>query len=298
MGVIVAGAQVDTKVLTTAKDVHSWRVSLLQENSSASDKPLIGLVPTMGALHKGHLELIRQARAACRNVIVSIFVNPAQFGPNEDFDKYPRTLEQDLKLCQQEGVDAIFHPGTDEIYPHGQAETTRVVPPPFLEKTLLGEYRPQFFGGIATVVLRLFNIVQPDIAYFGEKDYQQLLVVRRLVSDLRMPVTIFGVPTVREEDGLACSSRNTLLTTQQRHLAPELYRVLCSVRDAVTSGSLPLSDAIARGSDELSTLPDVSLKYLVACDPSTLKRLESTAFPMVLLAAAKFGEVWLIDTLR
>jgi pantoate--beta-alanine ligase len=297
MGATRERTHVDTKIVTTIQEVRAWRSSLAQKNLASSDKPVLGLVTTMGALHEGHLELIRRARADCRNVIVTIFVNPTQFGPTEDFDKYPRTFDSDMRLCKEEGVDVVLHPSVAEIYPGGLTDTTKVLPPAFLEKTLYGEYRPAFFGGVTSVLVRLFNIIEPDLVYYGEKDYQQLVVVRRLVADLHMPITVIGVPTVREKDGLAMSSRNVMLSSEQRKSATKLYRVLCFVQDAAVSGKSSLSDAIATGSAEISSLPNVSLKYLVACDPNTLETLDRVVLPMVLLVAAKFGDVWLIDTL-
>jgi pantoate--beta-alanine ligase len=251
----------------------------------------------MGALHEGHMTLIRKARQECRHLVVSIFVNPLQFGPNEDFDKYPRTFERDRQLCEEAEVDVIFCPTVDVIYPGGQEVTTKVIPPEVLEKSLYGQHRPAFFSGVATVVTRLFNLVQPTSAYFGEKDYQQLAVIKKMVADLQMPVSIIGVDTVREKDGLACSSRNALLTPEQRNQAPTLYQTLVKIRDACLENPTNLAPALSQGKERLSAVAGVDLKYLVACDVDTLAELATGRKPMVLLVAAKFEEVWLIDTL-
>ena len=268
-----------------------------RQQEQANSKPLVGFVPTMGALHEGHLTLIRQARKQCQHVMVSIFVNPLQFGPTEDFGKYPRTFERDCELCEQEGVDVIFHPTVDVMYPGGQSGTTKVLPPVALEKSLYGEYRPAFFSGVTTVVCRLFNLVQPDVAYFGEKDFQQLVVIKKMVFDLHIPVKIVGVETVREKDGLAFSSRNVFLSKRQRYEAPLLYKTLSQIAQQSKESQDRLGELLADGRKTISSLEDVDLKYLVACDLDSLELLTEYRSPMVLLVAAKFKEVWLIDTL-
>jgi pantoate--beta-alanine ligase len=290
------------KVLSTRGELEDWRRSLtLAAGSAVAGKeekpPLIGFVPTMGALHHGHMSLIREARQKCQNVIVSIFVNPLQFAPNEDFAKYPRTFEKDRQMCEEVGVDVIFHPTVDVMYPGGQEGTTRVIPPPVLEKTLYGIYRPPFFSGVATVVNRLFNLVQPQVAFFGEKDYQQLLVIKKMVFDLQMPVEIIGCETVREPDGLASSSRNVFLDEQQRNDAPLLQKTLQEIKAASLKDPNGLVKQLEAGQEKISQLPNVDLKYLVACNAETLEELTIAGLPMVLLVAAKFKEVWLIDTL-
>ena len=272
-----------------------WQKGL--ENDLKTGRPPIGLVPTMGALHEGHLTLIRKARQDNRHLVGSIFGNPLQFGPTEDFDKYPRTFDRDRQLCEEAGVDVIFCPTVDVMYPGGQEATTKVIPPAVLEKSLYGQHRPAFFSGVATVVARLFNLVQPAIAYFGEKDYQQLAVIKKMVADLQMPVKIVGVETVREKDGLACSSRNTLLTPEQREQAPVLYQTLIDIRDASLENPDKLGQALSFGKEHLKGIEGVDLKYLVACDVDTLAELAVGHSPMVLLVAAKFKEVWLIDAL-
>jgi pantoate--beta-alanine ligase len=286
------------QIITDKQGLAAWRANLpAAQSSSLTAKPLIGFVPTMGALHEGHLTLIRQARNECQNVIVSIFVNPLQFGPTEDFGKYPRTFERDRELCEQEGVDVIFHPTVDVMYPGGQSGTTKVIPPEVLEKSLYGEYRPAFFSGVATVVSRLFNLVQPNVAYFGEKDFQQLVVIKKMAFDLHIPVKIVGVQTVRESDGLAFSSRNVFLSERQRSEAPLLYKTLNDIAQQGRADRRSLSELLADGIKTISNLENVDLKYLVACDVDTLEILTEYRLPMVLLVAAKFKEVWLIDTL-
>jgi pantoate--beta-alanine ligase len=290
--------QTELSVISSKEDLNSWRQKITGGNLSVTDKrPLIGLVPTMGALHAGHLSLINLARAQCQFVVVSIFVNPLQFGPTEDFATYPRTFEADRKICQDAGVDVIFNPTVDVMYPGGKDQTTRIVPPEILEKSLYGQFRPAFFSGVATVVARLFNLVQPTVAYFGEKDYQQLLVVKRMVRDLQMPINIIGVETVREEDGLAMSSRNVFLDDKQRQDARKIHATLTSIKEKSLAEPEKLKYFLTEGKQSLSSLNDVDTKYLVACDSEDLTELDTAKKPMVLLAAAKFREVWLIDTL-
>lgn len=266
------------------------------EIESGSDTPVIGLVPTMGALHDGHIALIREARNKCTHVIVSIFVNPLQFGPHEDFNKYPRPLENDLEVCRNEGVDLVFNPSVDELYSSGQKNITKVTPSESLSSTLCGAFRPGHFVGVATVVLKIFNLVQPDLAFFGEKDYQQLTVTANMVDNLNISVKIVAVPTVREPDGLALSSRNVYLTNQQRKLAPMLYQVLCKIRNNCFKG-LPLNTSLAEGRKKISALTGVELQYLEACNVTTLESLAHATVPMVILVAAKFGNVRLIDNI-
>ena len=287
-------ASLRTKLLQTVSELKRWRLFLSYQEEPAN-RPMLGFVPTMGALHDGHLSLIQAASAGCRHVLVSIFVNPLQFGAGEDLERYPRPFEKDMDLCRQAGVSAVFHPSPAEIYRQGQDAITRVIPPKELIGHLCGAFRPGHFEGVATVVAKLFGLVEPDVAYFGEKDYQQLTVVRRMVIDLDMPVTIVGVPTGREPDGLAMSSRNAYLDKEQRRLAPALYETLCYVRDQAVSGRLPLAQALAEGRARLSRIPGVTLEYLEACRPDTLRPLAQFEGEMVVLVAAKFGDVRLID---
>ncbi|MBX9876917.1 MAG: pantoate--beta-alanine ligase [Candidatus Obscuribacterales bacterium] len=276
------------QLVETVNDLKKWR---------HGKSGRVGFVPTMGALHEGHMSLVRRARQECESVIVSIFVNPLQFGPLEDLNKYPRPLEKDLELCRSENVDLVFHPSVEQMYTPGGGETTKVVPPTALTSKLCGTFRPGHFTGIATVVLKLFNMVEPTVAYFGEKDYQQLMVIRKMVADLNVPVKIVGVPTHRAEDGLALSSRNVYLTEEQRFLAPELYNILCKVRDETLSKGVSLKYSLARYREIIRQLPGTELQYLEACDADTLAELEEARLPMVILVAAKLGKVRLIDNL-
>ncbi|SEN88519.1 pantoate--beta-alanine ligase [Palleronia pelagia] len=250
----------------------------------------VGLVPTMGALHEGHLSLVRRARAENDHVIATIFVNPTQFGPNEDLDTYPRAAEADLALLRAEGVDAVFTPAPAEMY-HPDAQT--VVETTQLAKILIGRLRPGHFRGVATVVTKLFNICQPDAAYFGEKDYQQLQVIRTMVRDLDIPVRIEGVPTMREADGLAMSSRNLRLTPEARAAAPALHAALSAVqgRPGLSVGRMRklLREILERA--EGAEIASIDIR-----DAATLAPVTGTPDePVVVLLAVRFGPVLLID---
>ena len=253
----------------------------------------IALVPTMGNLHEGHLALVAEARRRGDLVVASIFVNPLQFGPGEDLDAYPRTLAEDQAKLEVAGCNLLFAPETTTLYTRGLDAQTRVSVPEVSEG-LCGGDRPGHFDGVATVVTMLFNLVQPDVACFGEKDYQQLAVIRRLVADLHLPVEIAGVPIVRAEDGLALSSRNGYLDAAQRAVAPTLYATLCALRTALESGAAP-HDTLADGLGRLEAAgfaPDYL--ELRAAD---LGPVEATTREAVLLAAARLGPTRLIDNL-
>lgn len=255
----------------------------------------IAFVPTMGNLHAGHLDLVSEARRRAQRVVVSIFVNPLQFGPQEDLAAYPRTLNQDQSLLAEAHCDLLFTPTPETMYPRGQATQTRVVVPG-LSDILCGASRPGHFVGVATVVCKLLNMVQPHLALFGEKDYQQLLVIRRLVEDLAVPVEILGMPTVRESDGLAMSSRNGYLSAQERRRAPALHRALAAAADALRAGqAIPHVElAATQALAESGLRPD----YL------SVRRSDDLADPgkddreLVILAAAYLGRARLIDNLR
>ena len=223
----------------------------------------VGVVMTMGALHDGHASLLRAARAACGSVLVTIFVNPTQFGPNEDYDRYPRTLDADLAICKDEGVDLVFVPELAEMYPKG-SPAVRVDPGPIGE-ILEGTSRPGFFNGVLTVVMKLLQLTTPDVAYFGEKDYQQLAMIRAMVADLDLPIEIAGVPTVREPDGLARSSRNRYLSAAERQVALTLWRALSAGAAAGPHGQ----DAVlAAAGAVFAAEPGVRLDYLALADPA------------------------------
>ncbi len=253
----------------------------------------IGFVPTMGALHAGHRSLIERARRENDRVIVSIFVNPLQFGPAEDFARYPRSFSKDRRFCAKAGVDALYHPGVDEMYPPGFQ--TRVELPALSEK-LCGKFRPGHFQGVATVVLKLFEQARPDRAYFGEKDFQQLVVIRRMARDLALGVRIVGCPTVREKDGLALSSRNAGLTPRQRSEAPALYRALRLGLTAIKQGA-SLSQARSMMRRRLQEIPGARIDYAEIVDPDTLEAPRRTDGRLRALAAIRLGKTRLIDNI-
>jgi pantoate--beta-alanine ligase len=254
----------------------------------------IALVPTMGALHAGHLALAKAARARADKVVVSIFVNPAQFAPHEDFARYPRDLAKDRAVLEAEGAaDLIYAPQVAEIYPEGSATKVLVDGP---GSGLETDFRPHFFGGVATVVTKLFLQCEPDFVMFGEKDYQQLLVVRRLVKDLDLKLEVIGVPTVREGDGLALSSRNAYLTPEQRKVAAHLNRVLRSVADRAKAG-VSIPQAEAEGAGALIKAGFDRVDYVVIRDAASLAPLRALSAPARVLAAARVGAVRLIDNM-
>ena len=256
-----------------------------------ADGLTVALVPTMGALHEGHMALVRAARAHGGRTVVSLFVNPAQFAPDEDFALYPRTLDDDLAKLAEAGVEAAFVPPTDAIYPPGFATTVHV---DGVTAGLESAARPHFFDGVATVVTKLLLQCLPDVAFFGEKDYQQLATVRRLVADLDIPCRIEAVPTVRDADGLALSSRNVYLSAEERRLAPRLFEVLSWMAAALGQGATS-ADAIANGTTALEGAGFTRIDYLAVCDAETLAPLERVSAPARVLAAAWLGETRLID---
>ncbi|MCB1677956.1 MAG: pantoate--beta-alanine ligase [Halioglobus sp.] len=256
----------------------------------------IAFVPTMGSLHEGHLNLVRKARQLCDAVVVSIFVNPLQFGPHEDLDAYPRSMAADKQKLFREGVQILYAPTVEEIYPEGMTAQTQVHVPD-LGDTLCGTSRPGHFDGVTTVVSKLFNIVQPDVAVFGEKDFQQLSIVRKMVRDLCMPVKIVGVATTRDEDGLAMSSRNGYLSLQQRHIAPVLHDTLNSCREAIACGFdnfLQLESHARMKLLQAGFQPD----YFAIRDARTLRSVTEDTEEIAILAAARLGSTRLIDNVR
>lgn len=253
----------------------------------------VGLVPTMGALHLGHLSLIQRARYENNVVIVSIFINPLQFAPEEDLQRYPRSLEVDQILCEQAGVDAIFAPSSSELFSHDSV--TQVVPPQEMIEVLCGRSRPQHFQGVATIVTKLLHLVQPERAYFGQKDAQQLAIVQRLVSDLNFPVEVVACPVVREANGLAYSSRNQYLTAAQKQQATVLYRGLQQAKKVFHSGNRTCSALISALKEELVTTPAVKPEYIELVHPTTLTPLEKVEDSGLLGIAAWVGSTRLID---
>jgi pantoate--beta-alanine ligase len=254
----------------------------------------VGLVPTMGYLHDGHGSLFRRARSACDVVVASIFVNPLQFGANEDLSTYPRDLDRDRALAEREGVDLLLVPSVEEMYPSPVLTSVSVAEIP---DRLEGASRPGHFTGVATVVAKLLNIFGPDRAYFGDKDWQQVAVIRRMVDDLSFPVEIVACPTVREPDGLAMASRNAYLTADERAVAPTLHRALAAGADAVTAGERSPAAVEKVMADVVATVPAFELDYAVAVDAATLAPVDPLAGDVRLLIAARLGRPRLIDNL-
>jgi len=253
----------------------------------------LALVPTMGALHAGHMALITEAKRRADKVAATIFVNPTQFGPGEDLSRYPRREEQDARMLEEAGCDLLWLPSADAIYPEGFATTVHVAG---VSERWEGEARPGHFDGVATVVTKLLLAVRPDIAVFGEKDFQQLAVIRRLVADLNMAVEILGLPTVREEDGLALSSRNAYLSPDERGRAAALQRALSKAGDAIRAGA-PVASALQEAKQALVDAGFLKIDYLALVDAATLEPLDGARGEMRLIAAAKIGSTRLIDNI-
>jgi pantoate--beta-alanine ligase len=260
----------------------------------------LALVPTMGALHVGHISLIRQAKQRADHVAVSIFVNPTQFGPREDFNKYPRPIEDDLAKCQESGVDLVFQPSVEEMYPPGQPQL--VVDLPELTNVMEGKHRPGHFKGVCQIVAKLFHIVQPQFALFGQKDFQQLRVISAMVETLNWPIEIVSCPTVRESDGLAMSSRNQYLSKDERERALAISRALFLAQGELKSGVKQANRLVTTLQNtlldvgKLGRIP-VSIDYVAAVDPQTLKPVEVVTGPTVLAVACRVGNTRLIDNL-
>jgi pantoate--beta-alanine ligase len=276
------------KYLTTVKECHAW--CLAQKHIGQT----LALVPTMGALHAGHLALVTHALQQADRVIVSIFVNPTQFAPTEDFDAYPRNLELDLKHLTALGVHAVFCPKTTELYSDSLNDQTLVMPR-IIRQILCGQSRPHFFQGVATIVLKLLSCCQPDIAVFGEKDYQQLIVIRQMIQDLLIPCHIHSVPTVRTQTGLALSSRNQYLSPSQQNLAPELFKALKNIEQGLCAGN-PITCLCQNMHAHLTQL-GFKLDYLTILNPETLAKLQPGDTTAIILVAAWLGQTRLIDNL-
>ena len=259
----------------------------------------IGLVPTMGALHNGHLSLIKKAKETCDKVVVSDFVNPIQFGPSEDFDKYPRTLDADMELCNKEGVNIVFAPSADEMYGKNQRLSndilTYVCPPFFYVNTLCGKSRTGHFDGVCTVVLKLFNIVQPDYAFFGQKDAQQVIIIKKMVKDLNVPVEIIQCPIVREESGLALSSRNKYLTENGKKDALVLSKILNNIKICYQKGITNVNDLKETAYSFLTDKHD--MEYLEIVDKNTLENKTEADDNSIALIACRVENVRLIDNI-
>ena len=254
----------------------------------------IGFVPTMGALHEGHLSLVRAAKQKCDIVVVSIFVNPTQFGPNEDFTRYPRTIDRDCELLKNTAADFLFAPSTEEMYPSGAVTYVTVEG---LSDRLDGLSRPGHFRGVTTIVSKLFNIVQPDVAYFGQKDAAQLAVIRKMVRDLNFPVEIIACPIIREPDGLAMSSRNIYLTPEERKSALALSRSLQEVEKLFQRGNRNVEELISAGKQTLAEEPGIKLDYLSLVNPDTLEDIRQLNQPALVAVAACVGKTRLIDNI-
>lgn len=255
----------------------------------------IGLVPTMGALHAGHLSLVQASVAEKRFTVATIFVNPTQFGPQEDFARYPRNLSQDLHLLASAGAELVFAPEPTEIYPPG---FSTFIEPPQVALPLEGRCRPGHFRGVATVVLKLFNLAQPDVAYFGHKDYQQSLVIRRMAADLNVPVEVRVCPTIREPDGLALSSRNAYLNPAERRQALALSRSLFAAAELVACGERSAAIVLKQMRDVLDAAQISRIDYLAIVDPETLADVAELNHQAIALVAAHVGQTRLIDNLR
>jgi pantoate--beta-alanine ligase len=276
------------KIVRSPKAMTDWSERLRREGVT------IGFVPTMGALHDGHRALIRAARLRCEALVVSIFVNPTQFGPTEDLAAYPRPIEKDRALCRAEGVDVCFEPSAAAMYPEGFQTSVTV---PVIAQRWEGEARPHHFSGVATVVTKLFGIVRPSVALFGQKDFQQSALVRQLVEDLNLGVEIVVRPTVREPDGLAMSSRNVYLSPAERMIAATLYKSLQAGAEAIRKGIAEASAVRTTMATVVGQESALTIDYLAVCDPLTLEPLSSVTSKAVLLGAVRLGSVRLIDNL-
>jgi pantoate--beta-alanine ligase len=276
------------EIITAVKDMQK------RSDKMRCQGKTIVFVPTMGFLHEGHLSLIREGKKHGDDMVVSIFVNPTQFGPSEDLETYPKDLKRDLDLLQKEGVNAVFTPDADEIY--GKKYQTYVE----LEKLpnhLCGLSRPVFFKGVATVVTKLFNIVKPHVTIFGQKDYQQLTVIRQMVRDLNLDIEVIGAPTVRESGGLAMSSRNTYLTPDQRISALSLNKSLQKAQTLVENGLKDADKIINTAAELIRSHPETEIDYITICDPETLDDMKTIDKPALMALAVKIGKARLIDNM-
>lgn len=274
------------KIITTVKEMQELALAARSQGET------IGFVPTMGFLHEGHLSLMDESRQRCDLLVLSIFVNPTQFGQGEDFDSYPRDLTGDAELAQSAGVDLIFAPTADQMYPQGYATTIHI---DGLTDNLCGASRPGHFDGVTTVVSKLFNIVQPHHAFFGMKDFQQLAVIQQMVRDLNMPVQVFGMPIVRENDGLAMSSRNTNLTDEQRQQGLSLIDTIRQLIARARGGELSAIQLIDFARQRIESEADAQIDYIQICHDQTLADMDTVDEHAVVLLAVRFGAVRLID---
>ena len=277
------------EVLRTNNEMTRWREERHRKGQ------IVGFVPTMGYFHQGHLALMEEALRRAQEVVVSIFVNPTQFGPGEDLDQYPRDLERDLQLCRDLGVDAIFAPEVEEMYPPGFQTRVQVEN---LTQNLCGQHRPGHFSGVALVVTKLFCAIRPHLAVLGEKDFQQLIVIKRLSEDLNLGVEIVAHPTVREPDGLAMSSRNKYLSAEERSSALTLSRSLLAARDMVTAGERRADVLVARAKEMIEAEPHTRIQYVQVVDEETMTDIDEVASKAVMAMAVFVGQARLIDNMR
>jgi pantoate--beta-alanine ligase len=278
--------QTVNRIATLREELRAWRKAGLK----------VALVPTMGNLHKGHMSLVAHAQDHADRVVVSVFVNPLQFGPTEDFNDYPRTLEKDKELLSKVNANLLFAPPVYEIYPAGHERTT-TIDVPDLSGILCGAFRPGHFAGVATVVAKLLNIVAPDVAVFGEKDYQQLIVIRRMVADLCLPVEILGAPIVRDHDGLALSSRNKYLNPRERNIAPRLQESLKLAKQRIETGETDF-EAIQQSGMQMLERTGFQPDYFAIRQAVDLAPLRADSRDLVVLAAARIGRARLIDNVH
>ena len=277
------------RVIRSIQEMYKLSESVRKEGK------IIGFVPTMGYLHEGHLSLIRIARKRCDLLVVSIFVNPTQFGPNEDLNSYPRDFERDSKLCEKEGVDVIFAPSAEEMYPDGYSTWVEVKGP--VTEVLCGAFRPGHFRGVTTVVAKLFNIVQPHFAVFGQKDAQQLVVIKKMTRELNFPVEIVAAPTVREKDGLAMSSRNEYLNENERKVAPKIYQSLILAKNMLLRGERDTEKIKNEMRKFLESAKLIKIQYIDIVDADTLKPLKNAQGRVMVALAAFLGRARLIDNI-
>jgi pantoate--beta-alanine ligase len=277
--------------MEVAQTIESVRVLV---KAARCEGKKIGLVPTMGALHIGHISLIEAAAKECDFVVVSIFVNPTQFGPREDFEKYPRPLEADLKICEKADVDVVFAPTPEQMYP---SENITWVNVEKLTETLCGRSRPGHFRGVTTVCAKLFNIVAPDVAFFGQKDAQQAIVIERMVADLNMPLEIVVCPTVREANGLAVSSRNKYLTERQRQDAAYIYKSLQKCREMIEAGTTDAGVIISEMKKVLEQVPSIEIEYVSIVDTESLQSIDHIIGKVLAAVAVRIGKARLIDNI-
>lgn len=257
---------------------------------------VIGFVPTMGSLHEGHLSLIRKARQQCEEVVISIFVNPTQFGKGGDYQRYPCDLSKDMKLSEKEGVDVIFAPSQEEMYPQGYSTFVEIKGN--LSSTLEGASRPGHFKGVATILTKLFNIINPDYSYFGEKDYQQALVIKKLAKELNLDTRILVLPTIREKDGLALSSRNFYLNKKERKAATILYKALKRAKEWVGEGEKDPSALVSKMRDLIEKEPLARIDYVAVVGPKTLEKVKEVRGEVLAFLAVNIGETRLIDNIK